>query len=231
MRVLLAEDEEQLSRVLKMAMTTNGYAVDAATNGQEAIDLAQANAYDVMIFDIMMPVKDGITALKELRQSGNHTYTIMLTAMAETDDKVNGLDAGADDYMTKPFSLKELLARLRSLERRQDNYSKSTYSLGNTTVDTSEQSLSSGNSISLSKNETQLLVLLISNADKKLTEDEIINSSWGRRVELEAADLWIYICYLKQKLVAVKSSLIINGEQGGPYQLTEAEAPHDSTPA
>lgn len=231
MRILLAEDEEQLSRVLKMAMTTSGYTVDTAANGQEAVDLAQANAYDVMIFDIMMPVKDGITALKELRESGNHTYTIMLTAMAETDDKVNGLDAGADDYMTKPFSLKELLARLRSLERRQDNYSQSTYSLGNTTVDTSEQSLSSGNSISLSKNETQLLIFLIVNANKELSETEILNSSWGQRAKISAADLWIYICYLKQKLAAVKSSLVIKGEQGGPFQLTETGDSNDSTTA
>lgn len=231
MRILLAEDEEQLSRVLKMAMTTSGYTVDTAKNGQEAIDLAQANAYDVMIFDIMMPVKDGITALKELRESGNHTYTIMLTAMAETDDKVNGLDAGADDYMTKPFSLKELLARLRSLERRQESYSKSTYSLGNTTVDTSDQSLSSGNSISLSKIETQLLVYLIANANKELTVTEILSSSWGHRAEISATDLWIYINYLKQKLAAVKSSLAIQGDQDGPFKLTEMEAPHDTTPA
>lgn len=221
MRILLAEDEEQLSRVLKMAMTTTGYTVDTAANGQEAVELAQHNAYDVMIFDIMMPVKNGIDALKELRAGGNHTYTIMLTAMAETDDKVNGLDAGADDYITKPFSLKELLARLRSLERRQDNYSQSIYSLGNTTVNTSEQNLSSSNSISLSKIETQLLVFLISNANKELTTEEILNSTWGQQAQISAADLWIYVCYLRQKLLAVKSSLQITGEQGGPFQLIE----------
>jgi DNA-binding response OmpR family regulator len=118
MRILLAEDEEQLARVLKMAMTSSGYTVDAVDNGQKAVDLAKENAYDVIILDIMMPVKDGITALKEIRESGNQTYVIMLTAMAEVDDRVNGLDSGADDYITKPFSLKELLARLRSLERR-----------------------------------------------------------------------------------------------------------------
>jgi DNA-binding response OmpR family regulator len=231
MRILLAEDEGQLSRVLKMAMTTNNYTVDTAANGQEAVDLAQQNPYDVMIFDIMMPVKDGIEALKELRASGNHTYTIMLTAMAETDDKVNGLDAGADDYITKPFSLKELLARLRSLERRQDNYSQSTYSLGDTTVDTSEQNLSSSNSISLSKNETQLLVFLIANAKKELSTAEILNSNWGQQAQVNAADLWIYICYLRQKLAAVKSSLQIKGAEGGPYQLIGTGESNDSTPA
>ena len=120
MRILLAEDEEQLARVLKLAMEKAGYTVDQVADGQSAVDLAKENAYDVMILDIMMPVKTGLEALKEIRASGDRTYVMMLTAMAEVDDKVTGLDAGADDYMTKPFSLKELLARLRSLERRND---------------------------------------------------------------------------------------------------------------
>ena len=127
MRILLAEDEEQLARVLK---------------------LAKENAYDVMILDIMMPVKTGLEALKEIRASGHRTYVMMLTAMAEVDDKVTGLDAGADDYMTKPFSLKELLARLRSLERRNDELDKDVLQFGDLTVDTNEQTLVSNNSIS-----------------------------------------------------------------------------------
>ncbi|MBD9348636.1 MAG: DNA-binding response regulator, partial [Limosilactobacillus fermentum] len=118
MNILLAEDEKQLSRALVTAMQATGYHVDPAYNGQEAVDLAGQRAYDVIILDIMMPKLNGIEALKQLRQTGNKTYVIMLTAMAEIDDKVTGLDAGADDYLTKPFSLKELLARLRSLERR-----------------------------------------------------------------------------------------------------------------
>ena len=109
MKILLAEDEQQLSRVLETAMTHEGYQVDTAFDGQEAVDLAKINAYDLMILDIMMPVKTGIEALKEIRQTGNTTHVIMLTAMSEVDDKVTGLDAGADDYLTKPFSLKELL--------------------------------------------------------------------------------------------------------------------------
>ncbi len=124
MRILLAEDEEQLARVLKLAMEKAGYTVDQVADGQSAVDLAKENAYDVMILDIMMPVKTGLEALKEIRASGDRTYVMMLTAMAEVDDKVTGLDAGADDYMTKPFSLKELLARLRSLERRMTNWTR-----------------------------------------------------------------------------------------------------------
>ena len=126
MRILLAEDEEQLARVVTMAIQSLNYTVDVAHNGQEAVDLAATNAYDAIILDIMMPVKDGITALKEIRARGDRTYIMMLTAKAEIDDRVLGLDTGADDYLTKPFSLKELLARLRSIERRNEAYDTDT---------------------------------------------------------------------------------------------------------
>ena len=130
MKILLAEDEQQLSRVLETAMTHEGYQVDTAFDGQEAVDLAKENAYDLMILDIMMPVKTGIEALKEIRQTGNTTHVIMLTAMSEVDDKVTGLDAGADDYLTKPFSLKELLARLRSMSRRVATFTPNLLQIG-----------------------------------------------------------------------------------------------------
>lgn len=132
MKILLAEDEEQLSRVLKVALTKNGHEVEIADNGQLAVELSQKSAYDVIILDIMMPIKTGLEALKEIRATGNKTHVIMLTAMAEVDDRVNGLDAGADDYLTKPFSLKELLARLRSMERRvDDRFTASVLEYGN----------------------------------------------------------------------------------------------------
>ena len=166
MKILLAEDEKQLSRVLIMAMKSVGYDVDPVFNVQEAVEHAQANAYDVMIFDIMMPVKTGLEALKEIRATGDRTYVIMLTAMAEIDDKVTGLDAGADDYLTKPFSLKELLARLRSLERRTEEYDSDVLAFGDLKVDQSEQRLASHNSMSLSGKETRLLSYFILNADK-----------------------------------------------------------------
>lgn len=118
MKILLAEDELQMSRVLSASISHEGYAVDVVHDGQAAVDMANKNIYDVMILDIMMPIKTGIEALKEIRASGNESHVIMLTAMSEVDDKVTGLDAGADDYLTKPFSLKELLARLRSMDRR-----------------------------------------------------------------------------------------------------------------
>lgn len=174
MKILLAEDEKQLSRVLIMAMKSVGYDVDPVFNGQEAVKHAQANAYDVMIFDIMMPVKTGLEALKEIRATGDRTYVIMLTAMAEIDDKVTGLDAGADDYLTKPFSLKELLARLRSLERRTEEYDSDVLAFGDLKVDQAEQRLASHNSMSLSGKETRLLSYFILNADKELSTQQLL---------------------------------------------------------
>lgn len=219
MRILLAEDEEQLARVLKMAMTSSGYTVDAVDNGQKAVDLAKENAYDVIILDIMMPVKDGITALKEIRESGNQTYVIMLTAMAEVDDRVNGLDSGADDYITKPFSLKELLARLRSLERRTTT-SKQALHFDDLTLDSEEQVVESSNSISLTREETQMLAYLIRNAGKPLSPAAILDNVWGNE-EADEEDVWINISYLRQKLSSIQSHAQIEGEKGGPYMLKE----------
>lgn len=221
MKILLAEDEKQLSRVLIMAMKSVSYDVDPVFNGQEAVEYAQANAYDVMIFDIMMPVKTGLEALKEIRATGDRTYVIMLTAMAEIDDKVTGLDAGADDYLTKPFSLKELLARLRSLERRTEEYDSDVLAFGDLKVDQSEQRLASHNSMSLSGKETRLLSYFILNADKELSTQQLLNQAWDRDENADAEDVWIYISYLRQKLQAVGSSTIIDGKKGGPYQLSQ----------
>ncbi|KRM28188.1 MULTISPECIES: response regulator transcription factor [Limosilactobacillus] len=219
MRILLAEDEEQLARVLKMAMTSSDYTVDAVDNGQKAVDLAKENAYDVIILDIMMPVKDGITALKEIRESGNQTYVIMLTAMAEVDDRVNGLDSGADDYITKPFSLKELLARLRSLERRTTT-SKQALHFDDLTLDSEEQVMESSNSISLTREETQMLAYLIRNAGKPLSPVAILDNVWGNE-KADEEDVWINISYLRQKLSSIQSHAQIAGEKGGPYMLKE----------
>lgn len=175
MNILLAEDEKQLSRALVTAMQANGYHVDPAYNGQEAVDLAGQRAYDVIILDIMMPKLNGIEALKQLRQTGNKTYVIMLTAMAEIDDKVTGLDAGADDYLTKPFSLKELLARLRSLERRSEDYQEDVLNFADITLDNDEQRLESHNSISLSGKETKLLAYLMKNPGKAIESSILLD--------------------------------------------------------
>ena len=219
MRILVAEDEQQLSHVLSSAMTASGYQVDIANNGQEAVEQAKENAYDVIILDIMMPVKSGLEALKEIRATGNRTYIMMLTAMGEEDDKVTGLDAGADDYLTKPFSLKELLARLRSRQRRDDSYQVDVLEFGDLTLNGNDQSLESHNSISLKNRENRLLQYFILNANKELSANELINHVWDENETADQEDLWIKICYLRQKLQAIQSQVTISGEKTGPFMI------------
>ena len=219
MRILVAEDEQQLSHVLSSAMTASGYQVDIANNGQEAVEQAKENAYDVIILDIMMPVKSGLEALKEIRATGNRTYIMMLTAMGEEDDKVTGLDAGADDYLTKPFSLKELLARLRSHQRRDDSYQVDVLEFGDLTLNGNDQSLESHNSISLTNRENRLLQYFILNANKELSVNELISHVWDENDTVDQEDLWINICYLRQKLQAIQSQVTISGEKTGPFMI------------
>ena len=225
MKILLAEDEQQLSRVLETAMTHEGYQVDTAFDGQEAVDLAKENAYDLMILDIMMPVKTGIEALKEIRRTGNTTHVIMLTAMSEVDDKVTGLDAGADDYLTKPFSLKELLARLRSMSRRVATFTPNLLQIGQTSLNVGEHELISSNSIRLAGKESRMMEFLMLNAQKSLSTQEIFHHVWSKDEDedLDEGFVWIYISYLRQKLKAIHADLAILGEEGGSFTLVLLE--------
>lgn len=221
MKILLAEDEEQLNHVIKMALESVNYEVDSVYNGQEALDMAQKNAYDVFIFDIMMPVMDGITALKKLRESGNKNYVMMLTAKSEIDDRVTGLESGADDYLTKPFSLKELIARLRSQERRSEDYSSPVLTFSDLKLDKEKMVLSAQNSISLSNKEADLMEFLMLNPEKELTTEQIYKHLWQNDPDSSVDLVWIYISYLKQKLTSILSQAKINGENGGSFKLTK----------
>lgn len=226
MRILLAEDEQQLARVVMTALAHEGYQVDWAKDGQQAVQLAQQTVYDLMILDIMMPVKDGIEALKEIRASGHTNHVIMLTAMAEVDDRVTGLDAGADDYLTKPFSLKELLARLRSMSRRVDHYEAPQLALGNTQLKLEEMEVSANNAIRLAGKEAKLLALLMKNPGKALSQIYIYDHVWAD--EEGSADyelVNVYLAYLVQKLLSIRSNLQIVGQPSGPYQLLVEAAP------
>lgn len=222
MKILLAEDEQQLNHVLTVAMQKSGYEVDSAFNGQEAVDFAKSNAYDVIIMDIMMPVKDGLEAVKEIRAMGNKSFIVMLTAKSEIDDKVTGLDIGADDYLTKPFSLKELLARLRSRERRDDEYDTKELSFEGLKLDLDNQELSSHNSISLSKKEASLMQYFLLNPGKELSTQELLNQVWKDEGETEDV-VWIYVSYLRSKLSSIGSKVVISGEKGGSYKLEAGE--------
>lgn len=221
MKILVAEDEPQLLRVLTVAMEHAGYDVDQVDNGLKAVEHAKENSYDVIMLDIMMPVMDGITALKKIRDSGDKTYILMLTAKAEVDDRVTGLDSGADDYLTKPFSLKELLARLRSKERREDDFTPNKLELGDVTLNVSKQELVSHNSIRLSGTETQLMNYFLLNQNKELSTEELLNHVWKNDIDANADVVWIYVSYLRQKLQSIQSSVRIEGDKGGSYKLVK----------
>ncbi len=225
MKILVAEDEIQMNRVLTTALTHEGYDVDSVYDGQAAIDMANENAYDVMVMDIMMPVKSGIEAVQEIRQTGNQSHIIMLTAMAEVDDRVTGLDAGADDYLTKPFSLKELLARLRSMSRRVDtNFTSNILTVGTVTLNVGEQELVSQNTIRLAGKESKMLEFFMLNAGKKLSTDQIFNHVWANdkdAPEIDNGYVFIYVSYLRQKLKSIGANVVIEGEEMGDYELKE----------
>lgn len=223
MRLLLAEDEKDMADVLLAIFKHQGFEADWAENGAIAMDLAQKKNYDCMIFDIMMPVKDGITALKELRDAGDVTPVIMLTAKSEVDDRITGLDSGADDYLTKPFAIGELLARIRSLTRRNKDFTPTILSAGSTSLDTEEQELSAHNSIRLSGKETKLMKLFMLNENKELSTSYLFQKIWSGEEGVDESVVWIYISYLREKLSAINSDLSIYGEEGQSFRLALRE--------
>lgn len=219
MRILLAEDEKALSRaVATVLQVKGGYEVDAVYDGEAALEAARQNVYDVCVFDIMMPKMDGITALEALRREGNTTPVLMLTAKAELDDRVKGLDAGADDYLPKPFQMAELLARLRSLTRRAGHYSPKQLQIGNVTLDLEQQELKAENSIRLAKKEARLMEFVMANPEKAFSEEELLTHVW-KDEDVDGQVVWVYISYLKSKLDAISAEYTIEGEPGGPYHL------------
>jgi DNA-binding response OmpR family regulator len=219
MRLLLAEDEQDMSSVLVPVLEHKGYDVDAVANGKEAVDMASKRTYDCMIFDVMMPVMDGLTALREIRETGNTTPVIMLTAKSQIDDRVNGLDSGADDYVTKPFSIAELMARIRSLTRRENSFTPTALTAGNVSLDLEEQELSSQNSIRLGGKETQLMKLLMMNQGKAIDTNYLFSHVWAHEPDVDESIVWIYISYLREKLMSIHGDVRIEGENGGPYTL------------
>ena len=162
MKILLAEDEVGLSKAYAQVLIMQGYEVEQVYDGKAALEAANSSTYDLMIFDVMMPKMSGFEVLKALREAGNTTYVIMLTAMSELDDKIEGLELGADEYLTKPIPLKELVARIRSLERRIDtNYNENVLTFGSVKLNVSQQELSAKNSIILAGKETKLMEVLM----------------------------------------------------------------------
>ena len=222
MRILLAEDEQQLARVVMTALAHEGYQVDWAKDGQQAVQLAQQTVYDLMILDIMMPVMNGIEALKEIRASGHTNHVIMLTAMAEVDDRVTGLDAGADDYLTKPFSMEELTFRIEAILRRvrgKKNRERTIYQLASYTFDTKKQVLSrNGESKKLTTKESELLGLLCAHTNEILQRDFALKKIWIDDNYFNARSMDVYITKLRKHLKDDPEVEIIN-IHGKGYKL------------
>lgn len=220
MRLLLAEDEKMLSDALVELLTHSHYSVDAVYNGEDALDYLMEGNYDGAILDIMMPKMDGITVLKKIRAAGKTLPVIMLTAKSEIDDRVEGLDAGADDYLTKPFASRELLARIRSMTRRQPELKDNRLSMEDITLDRAEYTLTGPkNSLVLSNKEFQILEMFLMNPKVSLSADQIFEKIWGLDSEAEINVVWVYISNLRKKLTSVGSVVSIKSTRGLGYSL------------
>jgi len=220
MRILLAEDEKSMSNALKAILTKNNYSVDAVYDGEEAASYVLAGDYDVVIMDIMMPKMNGIDALKQIRAKGNMVPVIMLTAKSEIDDKVEGLDAGANDYLTKPFSSRELLARLRALTRTPGVAADNTLKVGNLTLDrgTFELSTPSGK-YRLAGKEFQMIELLMATPGMLISTERFMDKIWGIDSEADISVVWTYISFLRKKLAALEADVQIKATRNAGYFL------------
>ncbi len=221
MRILLAEDERPLARALVKIFEKNNYSADAVHNGADALMYLDGGNYDVAIFDIMMPVMDGITALKKLREKGNQIPVLMLTAKSEIDDKVLGLDTGANYYLTKPFDTKELLATIRAITRTEAQL-ESKLSFGNISLDRSTFEISSPTgSFRLANKEFQMMEMLISNPHNIIPAERFMEKIWGFETDAEINVVWVYVSYLRKKLTALHANISIKSSRNAGYSLEE----------
>ena len=223
MKLLFAEDERSLSRAITHILEKNCYSVDAVYDGQAALEYLENGDYDGIILDIMMPKVDGITVLRELRSKGNHVPVLMLTAKAEIDDKVLGLDTGANDYLTKPFDTKELLARIRAMTRG-NRAVDATLNYGNITLNRTNFELSSPTgSFRLANKEYQMMELLMANAGQLISSDQFLEKIWGLDSDVESSVVWVYISYLRKKLTALNANVSIRAVRNAGYVLEETK--------
>lgn len=219
MRILLAEDEKALSKAIVKIFEKNKYSVDAVYDGESAINYIRTGNYDVAVLDIMMPKADGITVLKTVRSSGNGIPIIMLTAKSEIEDRVLGLDCGANDYLSKPFDSRELLARIRALTRSSVS-PDAKITVGNVCLDRTTFVLSSpyGN-YRLTNKEYQLLEYFMSNPKAVLSTEQIMEKVWGYDSDSEINVVWVYVSYLRKKLAAINADVTIKASRNAGYFL------------
>lgn len=224
MRLLLCEDERSLSRAIETILKRNNYSVDAVYNGKDALDYITVGNYDGIILDIMMPIMDGIQVLKEIRAKKINTPVLILTAKSEIDDKVKGLDSGANDYLTKPFDARELLARIRAMTRETDRQSDSKLRLGNIVLDCASYELSSpSGSYKLANKEFQMMEMLMKNPKRLISTELFMEKIWGYDTDSEISVVWVYISYLRKKLLALDADIQIRAQRNSGYSLEEVK--------
>lgn len=220
MKLLYAEDEISMSEAVVDILSYHKYVVDAVYDGQDALDYALSEHYDGIILDIMMPKKNGLEVLQALRHKGNNTPVLLLTAKAEVEDRIQGLDLGADDYLPKPFAMGELLARVRAMLRRKDMFTPDILRCGNISLNMQSYVLSSNTqSVVLPKLEYQLMEILMLNKGIYLSTEDLLVKVWGYNTDAELGAVWVYISYLRKRLQALKANVIISARRNVGYTL------------
>ena len=223
MRILLAEDERALSKALVKIFEKNNYSADAVYDGEDALASLEAGCYDAAVLDIMMPKMDGITVLKRIRAEGNQIPVLMLTAKSEIEDRVRGLDSGANDYLPKPFDTRELLARIRSITRAKTE-SDTKLTFGNITLDRATFELTSPTgSFRLAKKEYQMMEFFMANPRRILSAEQFMEKIWGYDTEAEINVVWVYISYLRKKLTALGANIQIKSSRNAGYSLEDSD--------
>lgn len=223
MKLLYAEDEKSMSEAVVDILTYHKYIVDAVYDGEEALDYALAESYDGIILDIMMPKKDGFEVLKTLRQKGINTPVLLLTAKAEVEDRIAGLDMGADDYLPKPFAMGELLARVRAMLRRKETFTPNILKCGNISLNMQSYELSNGRqTFTLPKLEYQLMEILMLNRGIYLSSENLLVKVWGHDTDAELGTVWVYISYLRKRLAALNANVAIIAKRNVGYTLEVA---------
>ena len=227
MKLLYAEDEPGLSEAVVDILTYYKYQVDAVDNGTDAYEYAKAEHYDGIILDVMMPGMSGLEVLQKLRQEGCRTPIMLLTAKAEIEDRVVGLDLGADDYLPKPFAMKELLARVRAMLRRREDYTPNVLTCGDLALNQQDYTLSSPtDSVVLPKLEYRMMEALMLHQDGYLSTEELLTKVWGYDTEAEPGVVWVYLSYLRKRFAVLQSKVTIQAKRGVGYRLDREEC-HD----
>lgn len=222
MKILLAEDEVDLNNVVTRYLKKNGYSVDSVLDGEEALDYLEYSEYDLVILDIMMPKVDGFEVIKKLRDKGNHTSVLMLTARDSADDKVKGLDLGADDYIVKPFDFNELMARIRAVVRRKYGNSSNRLVIGDLILDTSEKSVTrAGKQIELTAKEYEVLEYLMQSKNRILSRDQIKEHVWDFDYEGDSNIIDVLIKNIRKKIDIEDGKQIIYTKRGLGYVIKE----------